>query len=281
MTTILLRAERFLVIGFILIAALLLTLVPQAAFAASASIDEDALSSTSAKPTLSGSTSDLKSVRLVIENANGKEVFKKTVKVKKGAWKQRVTKSLPAGTYEVRLLDSSKKTAKTLETETLTIGKKGSQKATAQVNGTISVSSVPLFLSNTVAQGASAPIAYLKVHNSGKETVAIEGFELAQSGSASADSVIGFSTNDDKGGSRATIGGLATTKQFKNGKAYVPLAAAVAPGQVRIFTIKAILAKDASADLGKQLLIDVTGVRANGKVMGSFPVRGNGLLVTR
>lgn len=276
------RYERILVTGFVLLSAALMMLLPVSVHAAaSASFDDDSLTSTNTKPTLEGSADDLKSVRLVVSSGS-KEIVKKTVKVKRGEWKQRVTKSLPTGTYEVKLLESSKKNAKVLDTGTLTISKEGSVSTKAsKSSGIVSVSSVPLFLTSTIAQGGSAPIAYLKVQNSGKEAVTIEGFDLKQMGSASADSVIGFVTSDDKGGSRATIGGTETSKQFKKGVAFVPLAATIAPGQMRIFTVKAIMAKNAGTDLGKQLFIDVTGIRTNGIVKSGFPVRGTGLVITR
>ncbi len=210
---------------------------------------------------------------MVIVTAEGKSVLKKSVKVSKGDWKLRLTKTLKNGTYKVTILDGSSSKAKTLATNTLTIGTKTSSSSTKS-NGIISVSSLPLLAGGTASQGASVPVAYLKVQNASSAAVNLEGFTFKQNGSASGANVIGFSTSDDKGGSRTTIGGLESTKQFKNGSAFVPLVASIAPNQVRIFTIKAIMSTNAGTDLGKQLFLDVTGIQANGGVKAKLPILG-------
>lgn len=285
MTTILSRASSVpAFIGFALISSLVLFLLPWSASAAvTASFDKETLSSEKTRPLLSGEATDLKAVRLVIENESGKSVLKKNVKVRKDEWKLRVSKKLKDGTYEVKLLESSKKNAKVLASEDLVIGnKKASSESTLpKSSGLVSVSSIPLLSGGAAAQGASVPVAYLKVQNTSTAAVTLEGFTLKQNGSASGANVIGFATSDDKGGSRATIGGLETTKQFKNGIAFVPLTASIAPGQFRIFTIKAIMSRNAGADLGKQLMLDVTGVKANGGVKAALPIRGVAWVLTQ
>lgn len=283
MTTILSRASRALVLALAISS---ITAAPlfaeaattKAAVIATATIDAATLSSEKGRPTLSGDATGLKKIRLTIEDAKGKSVLKRSVSVRKEEWKLRITKTLKTGTYTVRILDSSSSKAHVLTTKTLTIGNPSVPSDNGsngpKSSGLISVDSLPLLAGGTAAQGATVPIAYLKVQNTSGSPVNLEGFTLKQNGSASAANVIGFSTNDDKGGSRTTIGGLETTKQFKNGTSYVPLAATIASGQVRIFTIKAILSKNAGLDLGKQLFIDVTGVTANGGVKAAYPIRG-------
>jgi len=275
MTTIFHRTTSALTLGLILIIATVVVL-PWNAHAASttASFDTDTLSSVKTKPTIEGEAGGLKTVRVVIESSTGKSVLKKTVRVNKDAWKLRVTKTLKKGIYTITILESSKKNATVLATSTLIIGSKTSSSSSAKSNGIISVSSLPLLAGGTASQGTSVPVAYLKVQNTSSAAVNLEGFTLKQNGSASAANVIGFSTSDDKGGSRTTIGGIESTKQFKNGSAFVPLVASIAPNQVRIFTIKAIMSSDAGTDLGKQLFLDVSGIQANGGVRASLPIRG-------
>lgn len=140
--------------------------------------------------------------------------------------------------------------------------------------GSVSVSAIPLLSGGVAALGASVPVSYIKVYNPSTEPAVVNGFTLTQNGSADADVVIGFSTNDDKGGSRATIGGTEGTKLFKNGKAFVPLKASIGPGKFSIFTIKAQLSRIASGDAGKSLMLDVASIDTTASIRGTFPIRG-------
>lgn len=272
MTTVLSHPLRSLIVGAFLVTATLLMLMPLAAQAATANIDDAVLTTVATKPTLSGTATGTASIRLVVTDVNGKSVFKKTARVRSGLWAVRVTKKLKNGTYEVRVLDTSRRDAKVLDVEALSIGEP--QSLLPRSSGTLSVGALPLLTGGTAAPGVSVPVAYLRVQNASSDTVTLEGIEFVQEGNASAASVIGFATNDDKGGSRTVVGGLETTPQFKNGAAYLPFIAAVEPGQVRIFTVKAILSSNHGTDLGKQLFLSVRNVRANGAVRAAYPIRG-------
>lgn len=140
--------------------------------------------------------------------------------------------------------------------------------------GEVAVSPIPLLSGGVAAAGASIPVSYVRVSNVSDEAATIYGFDLEQNGAADSDVVIGFSTSNDKGGSRATIGGAEGTVQFEDGKAFVPLKATLAAGEFRIFTIKAILSKDSSGSFGKPLMIDVSGIDTPADIRGSFPIRG-------
>ncbi len=240
----------------------LLVCMPGAAFAAS-SIDDSSLFVTTSKPSLSG-ISDAKTVRIVVENENGKKVFSsRDVKVKAGKWKTKVSKTLKAGTYDVTLFEKNAK-GKRIEADSasLTVTGKGS------AGGSLSVSMIPLLMGGTAGSNAQAPVAYIRVSNTGKATTTLSGVTLTENGSAADSVVTGFATSDDKGGSRTTV-----AASFKNGSVFIPLVATVAPGQTRIFTIKALLGSTAGK-IGTQLKIDVAGVSANGSVKGTFPLRG-------
>lgn len=282
MTTNLLRASRTLVLAFAILSFGALPFAASAAMSvtttkATATIDADSLAATSkARPSLTGDATNVKTVRVLIENSAGKRLFKsKALKVRNDHWRVTASKKLPEGTYTVTVYDARDKKQATLAQGTLTVGVKGATSSSGtKSNGLISVDALPLLSGGAANMGASVPVAYLKVQNTSGSAVNLEGFTLKQNGSASGDSVIGFSTSDDKGGSRATIGGIEGTKLFKAGLAFVPLKASIENGTVRIFTIKSILSKTATADLGKQLFLDVTGVTANGSVKASYPIRG-------
>lgn len=140
--------------------------------------------------------------------------------------------------------------------------------------GEVSVSSIPLLTGGAASLGASVPVSYIKVYNPSTEPALINGFTLVQNGSADTDVVIGFATNDDKGGSRATIGGTEGTKLFTDAEAFVPLKAVIGAGKFSIFTIKAQLSRVASGDIGKSLMLDVASIDTGAKVHGAFPIRG-------
>lgn len=243
------------------------------------SIDADSLSTNQAKPSLSGEASGTKTVRVSIENSSGKRVFlSKDIKIKKGAWKTKVTKSLPTGTYLVTLTGVKTLEINTIATGTLTVREKGTS-ASTHSDGSLSVSMVPFLTGGNAAPGSSVPVAYVKLVNTGKTPTSIKGFTLIQQGSASTDAVVGFAVNDDKGGSRAILGG--NGNQFKKMQAYVPLAADFAPGQLRIFTIKAMLGTQSGSYAGTQLKLAVGSVDTDASLPSVFPIPGTTWTLTR
>ena len=282
MTTNLSSAFRALVLAFAMLGIGALPFDASAAVTvtaakATATIDAASLATTNkTKASLTGDATNVKTVRVLIENSAGKRLFKsKALKVKNDHWKVTASKKLADGTYKVTVYDAKDKKQATLASGTLTVGVKGATSTSGtKSSGLISVDALPLLSGGAANMGASVPVAYLKVQNTSGSAVSLEGFTLKQNGSASGDSVIGFSTSDDKGGSRATIGGTEGAKQFKSGLAFVPLKATIENGTVRIFTIKATLSKTVTADLGKQLFLDVAGVTTNGSVKASYPIRG-------
>ena len=258
MTMILSRAHRALPALALAFALAALAFFPWSAMAATASFDTATLSTEKAKPTLSGEAEDTRTVRIEIRDEDDKRFWKSgTIRVRNDEWKTRVRKSLTDGEYEVTILDAKKKE---LATSTLTVGEK-------KQGGTLTTSMLPLLVGGTARGNGSVPVAYVRIGNPGKTATAIDGLTLTQRGTADVTSVASFALSDDKGGSRATV-----TASFKNGSAYIPLAATIAPGQTRIFTVKANLAGTVPA--GKTLLFDVASVDTGAKLSGKFPLRG-------
>lgn len=239
-----------------------------------ASIDEDTLATDNAKPTISGEAAGAKSVRLEITDEKGKTVFKsKTIRTKRGEWDVRVTKALKDGTYDVTLFGDKSAEIDAIATGTLVVGdgSTSASNSSTKKGGMLSVSSLPLLSGGNAGAGASVPVAYIKVSNPGKDAASIDGFTLKQNGSASTDTVLSFSTNDDKSGSRYTTSGSGL---FKNGSSFVGLPATIPPGQFRIFTIKANLSSTSGMSAGQTLMLDVASVRSGATLGGSFPIRG-------
>lgn len=227
------------------------------------------VSSTSTKPTLTGTATRAgTTVRVVVRSEADKIVFKKDVRVREGEWRTKVSRTLKKGTYEVSLYaGKTSRESALLDTESLTVGAKTT---TAAGKGTtLSVSSVPLLFGGTARANTSVPVAYVKVVNTSKKDSAIEGITLVQNGSAPTSVISEFATSDDKGGSRTTV-----DANFKGKSVFVPLVATLAPGQMRIFTVKAAVDADAFSNIGKQLMLDVASIQTGAKVTGTFPIRG-------
>ncbi len=139
---------------------------------------------------------------------------------------------------------------------------------------TLAIQRVPLLVGGIVHAGGTVSISFLQITNVGKEGALLKGFWVTQNGSAPTESIIGLSTVDDKGGSRGLNGGVEGTILFQNGLAFAPTDAFFAPGQMRLFTIKAIMTQAVSAYVGTQLMIDVASIDTTATVKGQFPIRG-------
>ena len=244
------------------------------AYVGEGSIDASSLQSRSTKPTLSGTVSGTKTVQIQIRKEGSTKILStsKVIKVKNGVWKAKISKKLPNGTYDVTLRGEKGVLLNTITTGVLTIDT--SAKKTASSATTLSVKSVPLLFGGVAKAGTSAPVSYLQITNTGKENATVKGFWIKQNGSAPAQSVIGLSTVDDTGILRESVGGTEGSTPFTKNVAFAPTNAVFLPGQMRLFTIKALITANTSSYRGKQLSIDVTAVDGNASIKGVFPIKG-------
>ncbi len=238
------------------------------------SFASSSLLTNSFKPTISGKVSGIRAVQIQIFKEGSTTVFytSKIISVKKGAWKAVVTKKLPNGRYTVNLLGVKNRALNAVVSGTLIVGK--DTKREEKSLSTLVVQSVPLLLGGVAHGGKSVSVAYLQVINIGKTPATIQGFTVTQAGSASVDAVTGFTIVDDSESLGGSTGGTEGETPFKDTSAFVPLEAVFAPGQMRLFTIKAMLTNNVSSHVGKQLKINVTGVDTSASVRGTFPIRG-------
>lgn len=139
---------------------------------------------------------------------------------------------------------------------------------------TLAVQSVPLLVGGVVRAGGTVPVSYLQITNVGNEGTVLKGFWLKQNGSASVESIVALATVDDRGGSRGRAGRTEGVALFQNGAALAPTDAYFAPGQMRLFTVKATMSPDVSQHIGAQLVIDVASLETEAEVRGQFPIRG-------
>lgn len=246
------------------------------------------------KPTISGISSDAEKIQLqllVDESVGGetgtKTIYKKTIKVKNGKWKAKGTKKLYDGEYEILVSDakhsSSDSSSRNVLRGVLTVSTSSpSTKSTNKTNSatTFVAESVPLLFGGTARAGDSVPISYLQITNVGNESATLKGFSVTQNGSASVQSVVGFTVIDDLGLSVSSTGStdiVEGTTPFRGRVAYIPVTATFGPNQMRLFTIKAVVGRNVFSDLGKQLMIDVTSIdttNTTAGVKGLFPIRG-------
>ncbi len=139
---------------------------------------------------------------------------------------------------------------------------------------TLAVGGIPLLTGGTVRAGGTVSISFLQITNIGAEGALLTGFLIKQNGSADTSVVIGLSTVDDKGGSRGLVGGTEGATPFKNKTALAPTEAYFAPGEMKLFTVKAMVTGNVMSYRGTDLMIEVTGLQTTASVQGQFPIRG-------
>jgi hypothetical protein len=102
----------------------------------------------------------------------------------------------------------------------------------------------------------------------------LKGFWITQNGSASLNAIGGFSTIDDRGGSRGVSSGAQGSALFQSGVAFASTTAYFAPGQMRLFTIKVLLSTAVADYVGTELKLEVASIETTGETQGNFPIVG-------
>lgn len=236
---------------------------------------DEALTSPSGKPTISGTAAGTKSVQLFIyKNESDKPLFtSKVITVKNGKWSTKVSKSLAKGTYIVELHGLKNIELNTIATSTLSIGIKPS-KTTATSDTTFVVETVPLLNGGIAKGGTTVPVSFLQVINIGKSKGKVESFSIKQNGTAATNAIVGFTVTDNRTSEVVRVGSISKPIVFKDGIAVIPMSASIEAQDMRLFTIQAILAANVAPHITKHLKLDVSKVATNGKEMGTFPIRG-------
>lgn len=244
-----------------------------------ASIDSKSLSTTSSKPTLRGSTSEYERVVIEIRKEGETKAFfkSKTIRVRNDSWSAKVTKSLKDGIYDVTVLGKTGTSTTSIATGRLVVGDNVSAQTS---NAAFKVGTIALLSGGEAKRGTTIPVSYLQITNVGKEQGTLRGFWLKQYGGADMRAVIGLVVVDDRGGSRGYAGGVEGSTPFKNNVAFAPTNAVFAPGERKLFTIKAVLSTDVSAYVGSDIKLSVTSVDSNGAASGAYPISGTTWYIT-
>ena len=232
----------------------------------SVEFDLESLNTPIPKPTISGTATNTNTVRINITSGTKILYTSKDVKVKNGKWSSKSNKKLANGSYTIHVYGSKDIQKQLIASSTLVIGPKSASHVT--------VKSIPLLFGGVAHTNTSVPVAYIQVKNTGLETATLRGFTLSQTGTTPTSAIIGFSTSDDKGGSLSTLGGTEGRTPFKDKTVYVPLKTTILGGQMRIFTLKAILGTSSLKNIGTQLKINLTSIDTSATVTGQFPIQG-------
>jgi hypothetical protein len=262
------RIAILLIAGFMTAAFLCLP-----SFTYAGSVTTASVSSLSRTKTLAGTATSTKAVFIKLYKEGSKHVVykSKAIKVRNDVWKAKISKKLIEGTYTVEVRDGKKASASIIATSSLSVT--GKKEVAKKSNSTLVVESVPLLFGGTVRGGGSVAVSYVQVINIGKEAASLQGFKVVQNGSAPTSAIAAFTSVDETG----TLSGSTMTSKtplFVKGLAFVPIEASFAPGQMRLFTIKAVLASDIRSSVGSQLMVALASVDANASVQGKVPVRG-------
>jgi len=235
---------------------------------------ESILTTRSTKPTLSGTASGTKNVQVqIFKEGSSKSLFiSKSIPVKNGAWKTNVTKKLEKGIYDIVLVGDNGAELNTIAEEKLTIGTIAVK--TEKKSGAIVAVSVPLLSGGIARGGSSIALSYLQVLNVSNEETTLKGFTVKQNGSASTDTITQLRISDDSGTYSNSVSANASSPLFKNGMAFIPLEVAIAPGQMRLFTVRAEVASTIQTHIGQQLKIDIVGVDSSANLTSKLPIRG-------
>lgn len=259
--------------------AFLITILPAQSFAATneitATFNDSSLTSSKERRTIFGTASGVKAVRIKIyKEGNSRTLYSsRVIKVKNDKWKVRVSKKLADGVYNIKIINADKKALiKEIATDTLTIGDAISNNDKSDT--TLVVESVQLLSGGTARSGESVSMLYLQVINIGKEAISVKGFNVNQSGSAPSESIKTLEIYDDLDNQLGIAGGVEGKTPFKESSAFIPTNTAFAPGQMRLFTIKAVMSNNISSFFGKEIKIDVTSVDTNSSLKNRFPIIG-------
>ncbi|MEO6536801.1 MAG: hypothetical protein ABIT47_03825 [Candidatus Paceibacterota bacterium] len=147
--------------------------------------------------------------------------------------------------------------------------------------GSLVASAIPLLSGGNARPGSIVAVSYLQINNTGTTTVRLTGFRLKENGSAPDVSIIGLQTVDEKGGSRGLVGGTEATTPFVNGITVATTNAILAPGEMKLFTIKVQLSATAGQYAGSQIIISVTGLEATATTRPTFPIAGTTWTITQ
>lgn len=227
----------------------------------------------STRPTISGRANGVSSVVVTITPVGtSTPIFMSdTLRVRNGTWSWRVPKALVTSNYQVAVMAQGKVNTPVVATSTLTVGLPS---PAGTVAPTVIVQPVPLLIGGVARSGATVAVAYLQVINISTATATIKGFTLRQTGTAPASTMVGMTSVTDNGMARGTVGNMMTGTPFIGNDVVVPLETTLAPREMRLVTIKAVMSPMLASSLGATVVLQVVGVSGSLLPKATFPLFG-------
>lgn len=222
-------------------------------------------------PTISGTAKNTKTVSFEIFKFGIKNPVYKSgvIKVIDSAWKETVSSSLAKGGYTLVLSGSSDLHLRRISSNNLTIG----TTVSTDTSGVVVVQSIPLLLGGAAKRNQTVGVSYLQVLNVSLKPVIVTGIRVKQAGTASPDVVQTLSAIDDTELHKGQVGKIGVSP-FKSNEAVIPISVTIQPKEVRLFTLKALLANNVSDYFGDTLKLQISGVESRSLVKGTFPIPG-------
>ena len=239
----------------------------------SGSIDEQSRGQVSARPTIAGRARGVSSARLsLVPFGTTTPIYGSGIlRLHNGHFTTQVTNALPDGMYQVIVEGYGSRNHVLIATSTLQVGTTSAVSALAP---TVVIVPVPLLLGGVAHPGVPVAVAYLQVINLGTATATLAGFTLTQTGTAPVSTVVGLTAITDNGVARGSVGTMVSGTPFTGLSVFVPLVATLAPKEMRLVTIKAVMNPVLAPYLGNTLTLRVTGVTGNLKPHAAFPLFG-------
>jgi hypothetical protein len=192
----------------------------------------------------------------------------KAVTLKSEKFTFKMPKALEDGTYRIVLQTTDAKPI-VLATSTITVGK---PKPVAQT--TLVVQTVPLLSGGVVKAGRGVAVSYLQVINVGTVPAQLTDFVFHQVGTAPTTAIVGVSINDELGLSKGSVGNMVSGTPFVGTKVVVPVPVTLAAKESRLFTVRAVVGVNATANIGQTMSLALQSITGNAKIQSTIPVNG-------
>jgi hypothetical protein len=189
-----------------------------------------------------------------------------TIKSEKFSFK--MSKALLDDTYRIVLQTNDAKPI-VLGTSTITVGKPKPVPLT-----TLVVQAVPLLSGGVVKAGRGVAVAYLQVINIGTNPAQLSSFTFGQVGTAPTTAIVGVSINDELGLSKGSVGNMVSGTPFVGSRVIVPVPVTLAAKESRLFTVRAVLGTNATANIGQTMSLSLQSITGNATVQSIMPVNG-------
>jgi hypothetical protein len=220
------------------------------------------------KITIAGSVIGTKKV-IIDFNSSAKTVpvySTKPLTVLDQKFRYKLPKVLPDDTYTV-IMKTVGANSMVVATTTVRVGKVKYIPAT-----TLVVQKVPLLSGGSVKASTEVPVAYIQIINVGENPSIINALAVRQVGSAPVSAITKMSVIDQFDTINGSIGNGTSISPFITDTAKIPTQITLAPKESRLFTIRASVAGNVPANIGRTISLALLGLESNSIIASALPV---------